>query len=83
MAIRVSQPGELQPGDLFEDCNFWPCLCTETKGATVLGISLVNGRWVNCSIVHCGLRKLTLDEAIQWKNSGPPDFELELEHHWW
>jgi hypothetical protein len=83
MAIRVSQPGELVPGDLFEDCHFWPCLCVEAEGRDVLGISLVDGRWVNCSIVHCGLRRLTVEEAHQWKLAGPPDVELEPEERWW
>jgi len=87
MAQPVDTPGDLAPGDLFEDCRYHPCLCTEVGGeddpAWVAGISLVDGRPTGCDIMHCGLRKLTLEEVVQWKEGGPPDVELTGKDRWW
>lgn len=85
MAQHVNTPGDLQIGDFFESCNFHPCLCSELDrdGQDVEGISLVDGRLVNCSIRHCGLRRLSVDEAIAWKRGGLPDVELEPKDRWW
>lgn len=45
MPHAVSQPGDLIPGDLFEDCRYHPCLCIEANTSEdrdgVYGISLV------------------------------------------
>lgn len=85
MAQPVTQPGELRPGDLFEDCRSHPCLCTEGNlpddADSVFGISLVDGTPSGCSIGHCGLRRLTVEEAVHWKYHGPKD--LDVEDHWW
>jgi hypothetical protein len=71
MPIPVSTPGELVPGDVFEDCRYHPCFCIEASSPAdregVVGISLVDGTPCNCSIVHCGLRKLSFEEAVHWK----------------
>jgi hypothetical protein len=85
MPKQVSKPGELRPGDLFEDCRFHPCLCIDANSTDdvdgVQGISLVDGTACGCSIRHCGLRKLTIEEAVHWKYHGPRD--QEVEDHWW
>lgn len=69
MPIAISQSGELNAGELFEDCRYHPCLCIEAASDDdpdgVLGISLVDGSPCGCSIAHCGLRKLTVDEAVR------------------
>ena len=87
MPQPVGHPGDLTPGDLFEDCRFHPCLCIEVGDendpAAVWGISLVDGSASGCDVRHCGLRKLTLDEAVQWKHGGPSDRELEGKNRWW
>lgn len=69
----VRQPGGIRPGDLFEDCRFHPCLCYDISddGESVFGISLVDGSTWQCSILHCGVRKLTVAEAWQWKSERP------------
>jgi hypothetical protein len=83
----VDQPGELVPGDLFEDCRYHPCLCIEGGSADdpsgVYGISLVDGSPCGCSISHCGLRKLTVEEVVRWKYQGPADVEVPAGHRWW
>ena len=81
----IVEAGQLLPGDLFEDCRFHPCLCIEANTHDdldgVAGISLVDGTPCNCSILNCGLRKLTVEEAIQWKYHGPSD--QVVEDRWW
>jgi hypothetical protein len=49
----------------------------------VFGISLVDGSTRQCSVRHCGLRKLTPAEAWRWKSRGPADVELGPEGRWW
>lgn len=85
MAERVQEPGSVRVGDYFESCSFHPCLCIEVDetGRNIEGISLVDGRIQNCSVVHCGIRTLTLREAIQWKLAGPKDCSEEIGTPWW
>jgi len=48
------------------------------------GISLVDGSYPRgCGIPGCGVRKLTLAEAMRWKFQGPADAELDEDHRWW
>jgi hypothetical protein len=85
MPTPVKEPGALVPGDLFEDCRYHPCLCIEGNAPSdpdgVYGISLVDGTPCGCSIRHCALRKLTVEEAVRWKYEGPDD--VAVEDHWW
>src|SRR4051812_17745004 len=88
MPIKVNQPGDIKPGDLFEDCRFHPCLCVEGGSNDdpngVYGYSVVDGTPCGCSIDHCGLRKLTIEEVEHWKYHGPSDVDHSLiPVHWW
>jgi hypothetical protein len=87
MPVIVNKPGELLPGDLYEDCRYHPCVCIEANLIEdldgVYGISLINGSPSGCSIAHCALRKLTIDEAVSWKRQGPTDEHLSAEDRWW
>jgi hypothetical protein len=87
MPSAVSEPGEIIPGDLFEDCRYHPCLCIEGNSKEdpdgVYGISLVDGTPSGCSIYHCGLRKLSVEEVVEWKYHGPADIELSVSDRWW
>lgn len=86
MPIEGLKPGDLQPGDIYEDCAYHPCLClgAEPNGFEIWGISLVDGSYPrSCDLQHCGVRKLTLEEAWRWKRHGPPDIELDPAHRWW
>ncbi|MFZ2451474.1 MAG: hypothetical protein WAW36_13240 [Methylovulum miyakonense] len=82
---------KFKPGDYYEDCSYHPCICVsvEDDGDSVSGISLVDGSYPrSCSVKHCGLRKLTLDEAILWKQKGPqnllePWIPLPDRQWWW
>jgi hypothetical protein len=79
MPKKVRQPGEIRPGDVFEDCRFHPCCCYDISedGTHIFGISLINGSTWQCCISDCGVRKLTPEEAWRWKSEGPA-LELAL-----
>jgi len=79
MPEAVRRPGDIRPGDLYEDCRYHPCLCydTDDDGERVFGISLVDGSTWQCSISGCGVRKLTPAEAWRWKSVGPADVDFE------
>lgn len=85
MPTRLHTPSQLKVGDYFESCSFHPCMVSaiEGDGVQIEGISLVDGTKHYCNIRHCGLRALSRDEAVVWKNSGPEDVELPLEERWW
>jgi hypothetical protein len=85
MPTRINQLGSLGIGDYFESCSFHPCLVSsiDSTGVQVEGISLVNGNVHYCNVRHCGLRALSVEEAIRWKLTGPEDVELPLEERWW
>jgi hypothetical protein len=86
MPHQIKTSSELRPGDFYEDCAYHPCVCVSVDPADdeVRGISLVDGSFPRaCSFQHCGVRQLTLEEAIRWKLHGPADVEVEAAHRWW
>ncbi|MDX2087354.1 MAG: hypothetical protein SFX73_05870 [Kofleriaceae bacterium] len=55
-------------GDIYEDCAFHPVRCEgvedEDGDVAVWGVSMIDGtRPRSCSLSHCGVIKLTEDEA--------------------
>jgi hypothetical protein len=85
MPQPVHHPGEVLPGDVFEDCRYHPCFCYDIAdgGERVFGISLIDGSTWQCGISGCGVRKLTPAEAWRWKAEGPPDVDFEPHQRWW
>jgi len=84
MPQEVRSAAELHPGDIYEDCAYHPCLCVRVEDDNVEGISLIDGSFPrSCSIAHCGVRRLTAEEAWEWRLTGPADVELEPQHRWW
>lgn len=66
--MRDKKKYHIQPGDIYEDCAYHPCLCTEVEDEgddiSVSGISLIDGSYPRpCSLNHCGVIKMTLEEA--------------------
>ena len=79
---------KFKPGDFYEDCAFHPCLCTHVSGHDIEGISLIDGSVPrSCDIVHCGVRKLTLEDVLQIKEKGPLESEsrdvIPPDKRWW
>lgn len=67
-------------GDLFEDCDLRPCVCTignEGGDPHVSGVALTDGCSVFCSSTQCGLRPIepeeirTLRDAWFTRRRGP------------
>ncbi len=60
----------IRPGDIYEDCFFHPVLCMTIDVAEdeITGISLIDGSQPRtCSLKHCGVVKLALDDAVAIK----------------
>lgn len=86
-AFRVLR---LEPGDLYEDCAYHPVLClgVNYKSDEIWGVSLVDGSYPRaCSLLHCGVRKLTAREAWTIKMKGPGDRKarerIAPDRRWW
>jgi hypothetical protein len=78
----------IRPGDYYEDVFFHPCLCTAVDAEFVSGISLIDGSAPRtCDVKFSGIRKLTLDQVVKWKQSGPQDLDEPWhslpDRQWW
>jgi hypothetical protein len=80
----------LAVGDIYEDCAYHPVLCVsvEYENDDISGISLIDGTHPrSCSLRHCGVRKLTVDEAWEIRRKGPSDPEARAamapDRRWW
>lgn len=60
-------------GDIFEACNYHPVFCTlvEEDERCVSGISLLDGtQSVSCSLDHCGVVPLTIEDVLHIRKIG-------------
>ena len=80
----------LKPGDIYESCSYQPILCLGANYTAdeIWGISLIDGSDAHaCSLVHCGVRKITPKQAWEIKMRGPlPPQErerFEEGKRWW
>lgn len=80
----------IKPGDIFESCSYAPVLClgVDYKNDQIWGISLVDGTYPqSCSLLHCGVRKLTPKQAWEIRTEGPLDLEVRAQtdkaKRWW
>jgi hypothetical protein len=80
----------LKPGDIYESCSYHPVLClgVDYKQDEIWGVSLVDGAHpMSCSLVNCGIRKLTLKQAWAIKSHGPSELEVReripQKKRWW
>jgi hypothetical protein len=66
LAPEGSSPKILR-GDYYEACNYHPTLCISASYASdeLAGISLINGGLSSCSPRHCGVAKMSVEEAIE------------------
>lgn len=57
---------KIRVGDIYEDCDYHPVLCTESSRWDVAGISLIDGTTPrSCSVEDCAIRKLSLSSAVE------------------
>jgi hypothetical protein len=87
---RAFKQLNIKVGDIYESCSYHPVLClgVDYKKDSVWGVSLIDGTYPrDCSLVHCGVRKLSAKEAWQIKMRGPSDVEVRNnfspERRWW
>lgn len=85
---RNAKKTTLRPGQFYEDCGYHPCLCIAVEeDGEVRGISLVDGNVRACDLHHCGVKRLSFDEALAWRFEGPRDLptnvKLEAKQRWW
>ena len=88
--VRAQRSLRLRPGDIYEDCAFHPVLCLGVNYRTdeIWGVSLVDGTFPrSCSLIHCGIRKLTPTQAWLLKRSGPSNAKaratISPDRQWW
>lgn len=64
-SVAGDQPGEIRPGDIYEDCSFHPVLCTYVDGDEIGGVSLIDATAPRaCSLGHCAVIKLSIADVI-------------------
>ncbi|HEX7890747.1 MAG TPA: hypothetical protein VF522_15410 [Ramlibacter sp.] len=87
---RAREQLGLSVGDIYEDCAYHPVLCVSVdyEQDDISGISLIDGTHPrSCSLRHCGVRKLTVEEAWEIRRKGPADPEVREriapERRWW
>ena len=66
-------------GDIFEDCKYHPNYCTCVDGDNINGISLLDGSYCSCSIYHCGIRHLNLNDVLHIREIGIKRYVREQE----
>ena len=60
----------IQRGEFYEDCRYHPMLCVQSSPPDddeLVGISLIDGAIGACSEDHCGVVRMTAEEAIERK----------------
>ena len=80
----------IKPGDIYESCSYHPVLCfgIDYRRDEVWGVSLVDGSYPHsCSLLHCGVRKLSPKQAWQIRTAGPLEVEAREKfkptNRWW
>jgi hypothetical protein len=87
---RAREQLGLAVGDIYEDCFYHPVLCVSVdyENDDISGVSLIDGTYPrSCSLRHCGVRKLTVEEAWDIRRNGPREPEvrerIDLKRRWW
>ena len=90
MTEAIENETPISPGEIYEDCAFHPVLCVESNVDEdfVRGVSLIDGTHPHeCSLRHCGVRRMTLDEAWDVKLNGPREADareaIAPDERWW
>jgi hypothetical protein len=70
--VTIDEPGDINPGDIYEDCAFHPVLCTRNDGGVLMGISLIDATTPRtCDLKHCGVIRLSIDDVIAARADWP------------
>lgn len=74
--VEAERQLRLKVGDIYESCFYHPVLClgVDYKEDLIWGVSLIDGTYPRaCSLVFCGIRKLTPKQAWKIRTHGPDD----------
>ena len=66
--------GQLVVGDIYEDCQYHPVLCTHVDydDDVIEGISLIDGSVPrSCCLTHCGVERLSVAEVMRLREPSP------------
>ena len=87
---RAYEQLNIKVGDIYESCSYHPVLClgVDYKKDEIWGVSLVDGTYpISCSLLLCGVRKLSPKQAWEIKMHGPLDIEVRAgmskQNRWW
>lgn len=84
MPLDIVTSDDIHVGDIYEDSFYHPCLCLCKEGMLISGVSLIDGSWPRAEDIGLsGIRVLSCDEALLWKQQGPQDIVLEKKWRWW
>jgi len=79
----IHKTEQFAPGDIYEDCAYHPVLCVSAseENDEIWGVSLIDGSYPrNCSLAHCGVRKVTVEEAWALKQR---HIRHKGQNEWW
>ncbi|MFC0007287.1 hypothetical protein [Micromonospora siamensis] len=70
--MTTDRPGDIRPGDIYEDCSFHPVLCTHVDGDEIGGISLIDASSPRaCSLSGCAVVKLSVADVVAARADWP------------
>ena len=76
MPTVIRKDIDIQPGEIYEDTFYHPCLCIKKEGTEIWGISLIDGSYPRGEEIGLSfIRKLSVEEAWMWRTKGPQDLE--------
>jgi hypothetical protein len=84
MPLDIMTSDDIKIGDIYEDSFYHPCLCLHKEGMLISGVSLVDGSWPRAEDLGLsGVRILSFDEALVWKQQEPQDVVPDQQWIWW
>ena len=73
----IEKESDLNVGDCYIDCAYHPCIIVgwswEDGYGPLEGISLIDGMVRGCSLSACAPRKISIEDAIEYRLNGPDD----------
>lgn len=67
----MANADRIRRGEFYEDCRYHPMLCIQPSSRPdddeMVGISLIDGGIGSCGEEHCGVVRMSVEEAIERK----------------
>jgi hypothetical protein len=83
-----AETGPVEPGKIYLDREFHPCLCVDTSKFHLWGVSLVDGSMPRaCDLRDGSVRALSAAEAYLIRTAGPKaagiQVDIPVDMRWW